>query len=165
MANIYISLGSNIERRYHVKQGLIALSHEFSESIDSFSLSSLFESAAVGFDGTPFYNMVIGIETPCNIDEVTDILRKIEYSHGRTADAKKFSPRTLDLDLLLYNNLITDKPAQIPRDEITTNAFILWPLSQIAPELEHPIIKKCYQDLWQNYDKSKQQIKIIDRCW
>ncbi len=165
MAHIYISLGSNIQRSYHVKQGLNALSNEFSTSIDSFSLSSLFESKAIGFDGTPFYNMVIGIKTSYNIDQVAKILRKIEFAHGRKHDAKKFSPRHLDLDLLLYNDVITDKPAQIPRDEMITNAFILWPLSEIAPELEHPVLKECYQVLWQNYDKSKQQLKIIDPCW
>ena len=142
MANIYISLGSNIERSYHVKEGLNALSSAFSTPIDSFLLSSLFESTAIGFDGTPFYNMVIGIQTPYYIEQVADILRKIEFSHGRKHNAKKFSPRHLDLDLLLYNDVITDKPAQIPRDEMITNAFILWPLSEIAPTLKHPILKK-----------------------
>ena len=79
--------------------------------------------------------------------------------------SKKFSPRTLDLDLLLYDNLIIDSPAQLPRNEIDKNAFVLWPLSEVAPKLVHPIIKKNYYTLWQNYDKNHQQLKIVANCW
>jgi 2-amino-4-hydroxy-6-hydroxymethyldihydropteridine diphosphokinase len=69
------------------------------------------------------------------------------------------------LDLLLYDDLVIEKPAQLPRDEITKNAFVLWPLSQIAPKLKHPILQKSYQELWQFYDKSSQQLHIINNCW
>jgi 2-amino-4-hydroxy-6-hydroxymethyldihydropteridine diphosphokinase len=78
---------------------------------------------------------------------------------------KKFSPRTLDLDLLLYDDLIIDSPAQLPRNEIDKNAFVLWPLSEVAPMLLHPIIKQNYYTLWQNYDKNHQQLKIVANCW
>ncbi len=78
---------------------------------------------------------------------------------------KKFSPRTLDLDLLLYDDLIINKPAQLPRDEIDKNAFVLWPLSEIAPTLIHPIIKVDYQTLWQNYNKISQQLTKVENCW
>lgn len=165
MANIYISLGSNIERGYHVQHGLKALSEAFDLPFEQLVLSSLFKSEAVGFSGNAFYNMVIGISTQFNVEDVAIKLRDIEISYGRTFDAKKFSPRTLDLDLLLYDDLITDKPAQLPRDEIDKNAFVLWPLSEIAPKLVHPILKKNYQTLWQNYDKTSQQLNIIDNCW
>lgn len=165
MAVIYISLGSNIEREYHVKNGLEALAKTFNIPFEQLQLSSLFESEAVGFSGNAFYNMVIGIKTQCTVEQVSIKLRAIEIDHGRTFDAKKFSPRTLDLDLLLYDDLIINKPAQLPRDEIDKNAFVLWPLSEIAPTLIHPIIKLNYQTLWQNYDKNKQQLTIVENCW
>jgi len=165
MAQIYISLGSNIEREYHVKHGLKALAKAFNMPFDALSLSSLFESEAVGFDGVAFYNMVIGIKTQFSVEQVTSILRDIEISFGRSPQAKKFSPRTLDLDLLLYDALIIDSPAQLPRDEITKNAFVLWPLSEIAPKLKHPIVNISYENLWQNYDKSSQALTIINKCW
>ncbi|MGL1955856.1 MAG: 2-amino-4-hydroxy-6-hydroxymethyldihydropteridine diphosphokinase [Colwellia sp.] len=161
MAQVYISLGSNIHRENYVKQGITALKQAFG----ALSLSSLFESDAVGFAGAPFYNMVIGLQCQENVEQVCDILRNIEFAHGRIANAKKFSPRTLDLDLLLYDNLIIEQPAQLPRDEITKNAFVLWPLSEIAPNLKHPITKQSYQALWQAYDKSSQQLKIVANCW
>jgi len=165
MAQIYISLGSNIEREYYVKQGLISLAQAFELPFEQLTLSSLFESEAVGFNGAAFYNMVISITCSQSVEEVTNILRDIEFAHGRDHSAKKFSPRSLDLDLLLYDDLIIDQPAQLPRDEITKNAFVLWPLSQVAPELSHPIVKQNYLELWQGYNKSSQKISIVKNCW
>ena len=165
MAQIYISLGSNIEREHNVKQGLIALASTFELGFEQLSLSALFECEAIGFDGPLFYNMVIGIECHHSVVAVANMLREIEFSHGRDYGAKKFSPRTLDLDLLLYDDLIIEQPAQLPRNEITKNAFVLWPLSQIAPELVHPILKQSYADLWQNYDHASQNLNIVNNCW
>jgi len=165
MAQIYISLGSNIERQHNVKQGLISLAKAFELPFQQLTLSSLFECEAIGFHGPVFSNMVIGINCSHSVEEVAAMLRAIEFSHGRDHNAKKFSPRTLDLDLLLYDDLIIDQPAQLPRDEITKNAFVLWPLSQVAPELRHPILKQSYQDLWRGYNKNSQQLSIVANCW
>jgi len=165
MAQIYISLGSNINREHYVKQGLLSLAKVFELPFEQLTLSSLFESKAVGFDGAAFYNMVIGIKCTQSVEEVASMLRAIEFSHGRDHNAKKFSPRSLDLDLLLFDDLIINEPAQLPRDEIITNAFVLWPLSQVAPELTHPIVKQTYRDLWQGYNKTSQQLSIVANCW
>jgi len=165
MADIYISLGSNVEREYHVKQGLYALTVAFDLPFEQLKLSSLFESEAVGFSGNAFLNMVIGLKTSLSVEQVAIKLREIEFKFGRTSDAKKFSPRTLDLDLLLYDKLITDAPAQLPRDEINKNAFVLWPLSEVAPQVVHPTLKQDYYTLWQRYNKSNQQLTIVDNCW
>jgi len=96
---------------------------------------------------------------------VAKILREIEFANGREINAKKFSPRTLDLDLLLYDDLILAEPAQIPRDEITKNAFVLWPLAEIAPQLKHPILQQSYDQLWQNYDQTSQQLIQKPLIW
>jgi len=165
MAEIYISLGSNVERKYHIKCGLTALAYAFNLPFNALKLSSLFESDAVGFNGKPFYNMVVGLSCQHNVEQVAIMLREIEFSYGRSVNAKKFSPRTLDLDLLLFDDLITEIPAQLPRDEIDKNAFVLWPLSEIAPTLIHPLLNKSYQDLWQDYDKKSQQLSIVEKCW
>ncbi|TWX57019.1 2-amino-4-hydroxy-6-hydroxymethyldihydropteridine diphosphokinase [Colwellia hornerae] len=161
MARLYISLGSNVNRQHYLHKGLTALEALLGE----LTLSSLFASKAVGFDGAEFYNMVIGATTELNIVQVTKALREIEFTNGREIDAKKYSPRTLDLDLLLFDDLVLDTPAQIPRAEITENAFVLWPLAEVAPELKHPILKKSYQQLWQAYDKKQQQITTVDFSW
>ncbi len=165
MPQIYISLGSNVNREYHVKQGLISLAKAFDMPFAKLQLSSLFECEAVGFDGPIFYNMVIGIECSFSLEQVATMLRDIEFNHGRDHNATKFSPRTLDLDLLLYDNVVTDNPAQLPRNEITKNAFVLWPLSQLAPNLQHPVIHITYQTLWQNFNKNSQKLYIVNNCW
>ena len=161
MAEIYISIGSNINRQHYIEQGLNALT----EAFGLMTLSSLFESEEVGFDGKAFYNMVVGVQTDQSLGSVASVLRKIEFAHGRSQNAKKFSPRTLDLDLLLYDDVITDSPAQIPREEITRNAFVLWPLAEIAGHLVHPSLGLCYQELWQQYDKDQQQLQIVPLIW
>ena len=160
MARLYISLGSNVDRQHHVKSGLTALEQLFGQ----LTLSSLFASKAVGFDGAEFYNMVIGATTELNIEQVATALRDIEFANGRQIDAKKYSPRTLDLDLLLFEDLILEHPVQIPRAEINENAFVLWPLAEVAPELQHPILKQSYQQLWQSYD-NKQQLTKVSFAW
>jgi|TARA_B110000014_G_C20090384_1_gene570768 2-amino-4-hydroxy-6-hydroxymethyldihydropteridine diphosphokinase len=165
MAQIFISLGSSIKRKYHVKQGIYSLANSFSISLDKLTLSSLFESEAVGFTGENFYNMVIGVQCSYSVEEVATILKDIESLFGRPKNAKKFSPRTLDLDLLLYDDLIINTPAQLPRDEINENAFVLWPLSEVAPEVIHPILNINYATLWKNYNKQSQHIKRIPNCW
>jgi 2-amino-4-hydroxy-6-hydroxymethyldihydropteridine diphosphokinase len=161
MATFFVSIGSNVEREHYVKAGLVALEKAFGE----LTLSSLFACEAVGFEGPEFYNMVISAKTSLTIDSVVTTLKAIEVDHGRAIDAKKFSPRTLDLDLLLFDDLMLETPAQIPRHEITENAFVLWPLSEIAPKLEHPILKINYQALWLAYDKSHQKLAKVDFIW
>jgi len=165
MSDIYISLGSNVDRAHHIKCGLNAIAVAFDLPVKQLQLSSLFESIAVGFDGKPFYNMVVGLSCQQTVAQVAIILREIEYQYGRSVDAKKFSPRTLDLDLLLFDDLILDTPAQIPRNEINKNAFVLWPLSQVAPTVIHPILQQDYQTLWQAYDKASQQLTMVEPCW
>ncbi len=161
MAQIYISLGSNINRDHYLEQGLNALVKCFG----TLQLSSLFESEAVGFAGTPFYNMVIGANTSKTILQVANELRIIEFANGREENAKKFSPRTLDLDLLLFDDLIMNEPAQIPREEIGQNAFVLWPLAEIAAEKIHPVLKLSFAQLWKNYDKSRQHLQKVPLSW
>ena len=161
MSRIYISLGSNVDREHYVKAGLTALANVY----EQLTLSSLFESEAVGFSGAAFYNLVIGIDTFDSVELVAEQLRIIEFTHGRALDAKKYSPRTLDLDLLLYDDLIIDTPAQIPRNEITKNAFVLWPLAEIAGQLIHPVLKISYQQLWQEYNKSSQKLRKVPLNW
>ena len=161
MAQVYISLGSNVDREFHVKQGLLSLAARYGK----LTLSSLFESEAVGFAGSAFYNMVVGLQTDDSVESVAASLREIEYANGRSPDAKKYSPRTLDLDLLLYDDLIMEQPAQIPRDEICLNAFVLWPLAEIAGDRLHTVLKQSYDELWQAYDKSSQKLQKIHLSW
>lgn len=151
MARIYISIGSNINRHYHVQAAVSALQQHFG----NLTLSSVYESEAVGFAGNAFYNLVAAAETSLSVAECVGLFKQIEDRYGRDRSAARFSGRTLDLDLLTYDELICQQPVQLPRAEITENAFVLWPLAEIAPQVCHPLSGKRYSDLWQQYEKQQ----------
>ncbi|CAG1769416.1 partial 2-amino-4-hydroxy-6-hydroxymethyldihydropteridine diphosphokinase, partial [uncultured bacterium] len=110
----------------------------------------------VGFVGDSFYNLVVGFDSDLEVKNVAKQLRQIELDNGRSRDSQKFSARTLDLDLILYGDLIiSDGRLQIPRDEIERYAFVLEPLAEIASNEKHPITGKTYAELWQTFDKSQ----------
>jgi 2-amino-4-hydroxy-6-hydroxymethyldihydropteridine diphosphokinase len=159
MTKIYISLGSNIDRERHTRAGIKALRERFGE----LELSSVYESEAVGFEGDAFYNMVIACEVSEDVHSANRALAEIEDAHGRNRSGPRFSSRTLDLDLLLYDGLALDeKGLKLPREEILKNAFVLWPLAEIAPGLVHPLAGKTYAELWAGFDKSKETLAPIE---
>ncbi len=157
MAQVFIGIGSSINRLENVCLGLASLRAEFGE----LKISPLYESEAVGFSGGNFYNLVVGLNTDINAQAVISKLKAIEIKHGRPEKAIKFAPRTLDLDLLLYDQLV-DANIDLPRAEITKNAFVLKPLVELAPLLKHPILGETYQALWTNYPKAKQKLWKIE---
>ncbi|WP_034474877.1 2-amino-4-hydroxy-6-hydroxymethyldihydropteridine diphosphokinase [Aestuariibacter salexigens] len=158
---IYISVGSNIERETHTQKGLDALFNEFG----ALTLSRVFESEAIGFKGDTFYNLVVGATTTRTVSQVCQCLKDIEHENGRVRGAEKFSSRTLDLDLLLYDKLVIDNPVELPRGEILYNAFVLQPLADIAPIEKHPIVDETYASLWQAFDKQTQRLWPIPFAW
>jgi 2-amino-4-hydroxy-6-hydroxymethyldihydropteridine diphosphokinase len=158
---IYISVGSNVEREQHVRAGLQAMYLAFGE----LSLSSVYESEAVGFSGSHFYNLVVRAHTSQTVQQVCARLKKIEEENHRVRGDKKFAPRTLDLDLLLYDELVDDSLVELPRAEILFNAFVLQPLAEIAANEIHPLVGNTYQSLWNDYDKSKQKLWPIEFIW
>ena len=158
MSTIYISLGSNINREENTREGVKALREAFGDLV----LSSVYESDAVGFEGDAFYNMVIACEVDVPVHEANRMLRDIEDRHGRDRSGPKFSSRTLDLDLLLYDDLVLEENGlTLPRGEILKNAFVLWPLAEIAPALKHPQDGRSYDELWAQFDKSRENLKPV----
>ncbi len=159
LATIYISLGSNINREENTRAGIDALKRAFGELV----LSSVYESESVGFKGDAFYNMVISCQVDTPVHETNQILRDIEDANGRDRSGPRFSSRTLDLDLLLYDDLQLDEGGlKLPRGEILKNAFVLWPLAEIAPELQHPEMGMSYSRMWSMFDKSREVLRPIE---
>jgi len=162
MPKSYISIGSNIERNKNILASLHALEHHFGK----LTISSIYESEPVGFTGDTFYNLVVGFNSDLGVKEVAKLLRQIELDNGRTRDSQKFSARTLDLDLILYDDLILNEGRlQIPRDEIERYAFVLEPLAEIAPTLKHPISHLSYAELWEKFDKTNLKQKRVTPAW
>lgn len=162
MTQVYLSLGSNIDRHRHITAGLDALD----QLLQQLRISTIYESHSVGFNGSNFLNLVISGETDLSVAELSDKLKKIEDQNGRKRNGPKFSPRTLDIDILLFGDQQGEVSGiHLPRDEILHNAFVLLPLSELFPEGVHPVLKKTYSELWSEFDKSSQQLWAVEFVW
>lgn len=162
MAVIYLSLGSNVNRHFHIAAALDALQAQFGE----LAISPVYESKSVGFDGSNFFNLVVGIRSALSIGALNKCLKAIEDENGRKRNGPKFSPRTLDIDILTYDDHVCDDEGiELPRAEITQNAFVLLPLSVLAPNEIHPVLKRTYASLWADYNQTLQPLWPIDFSW
>ena len=159
MTRVYLSIGSNIEREHNVRSSI----DELEELFSPLTLSSVYRSRAVGFEGADFYNMVVGFDTSLSLDDIHDHLRRIESAHGRQRGTEKFSARPLDIDLLLYGDTVQhSRRVDIPRSEIEQCAFVLLPLSEIAADLVHPETGQTIAAMWQNFKDKDQAIRKIE---
>jgi|SRR5690554_625930 len=161
MARVYISIGSNIDRYHHVTTALDALQQWFGELV----ISPVYESESVGFSGSDFLNLVVGVDTALPVGELSARFKRLERDNGRKPQAPKFSPRTLDLDILTWDDAtgVVDD-VELPRAEIVKNAFVLRPLADIAPEECHPVCQQSYRALWQAY-RADQKLWPVDFTW
>ncbi|UVE17398.1 2-amino-4-hydroxy-6-hydroxymethyldihydropteridine diphosphokinase [Pseudomonas sp. LS44] len=141
---IYLGLGSNSEREPHIRAGLDALAG----FLHGLRCSPVFESQAVGIKSGPFYNLVVAALTDLPLHELDRRLKSIEADNGRYAPDRKGLP--LDIDVLLYGDQVGNFDGLVlPRAEILKNAFVLWPLALLAPELVHPGAQRRIAEIWQ----------------
>jgi 2-amino-4-hydroxy-6-hydroxymethyldihydropteridine diphosphokinase len=158
VARVYVSVGSNIDRDHNIAMALQLLEASFGE----LQRSSVYESEAVGFDSDPFYNLVVGFDTRHTPREIQNMLHCIEEASGRTRTTG-LSARTLDLDLLLYDDLAIDEDGLVlPRTDINRYAFVLGPLAEIAGEQRHPASGDRFADMWSTFDEAGQTLSRID---
>lgn len=153
MAEVYLSIGSNIKPAANICAAITALKQHYGAVI----LSSVYETEAVGFIGDNFYNLVIKLNTNDSPDLIAKTLRNIEDQQGRQRTGERFNSRTLDIDLILYDDWVLKTDLlEIPRGEILKYAFVLKPLAELSPEKQHPVIKQSYAQLWAAFDQDSQ---------
>lgn len=164
MPRVYVSIGSNIDRAANVRAGVRALRDEFGE----IELSRVYDSAAVGFAGDDFYNLVAGFDTDADVRAVAAFLRAAEAACGRirVARGNGFVSRTLDMDLLLYGDLVLDEDGlRLPRGEILDYAFVLAPLAEIAGDRRHPVLQRTFAELWEAFPRDRAALTPIAFDW
>jgi len=145
MSTAYLGFGSNIDAGKNIASGIAELRERF----PGIRLSPAYRSAAVGFEGSDFINLVAAVETDLGPLELRQYLHALEDRHGRARNVPKYSDRTLDVDILLYDDLFLISPLlEIPRDEILTAAHVLKPLADLAPDLLHPVARRTMSELW-----------------
>ncbi len=164
MPRVWVSVGSNIDRENNIRGALGELRHNVGELV----VSPVYETAAVGFFGDAFFNLVVGFDTELSPTELHHLMHEIEAHHGRERSGPKFSSRTLDLDLLTYGDAVTNEGGKaLPRDEITRYAFVLAPLVDVAGDEIHPELGESYRSLWERMsmeDKEGLQ-RLDDPAW
>ena len=144
MAQIYLSIGSNIDPEFHFKRCATMLEAQF----EKLQWSPLYRSKAVGMVGEDFLNAVVSAHTALSVEQLGNTLNTIETDLGRVRGANKFSSRTMDIDLLLYDDLVVNGTRiNLPRDEIVNTAHVLVPLVDLIPNAKHPVVGKTYSTL------------------
>jgi 2-amino-4-hydroxy-6-hydroxymethyldihydropteridine diphosphokinase len=129
----------------NLKMGLSSLEQP---GIQPGRVSSLFETEPVGFRNQPwFLNLVLSVETRHSPEELIERCLEIEIAHGRKRSFQN-SPRTLDIDILLYGDfIINSNRLIIPHPRMAERRFVLEPLAEIAPEVYHPVLKQTIRSL------------------
>lgn len=161
MTRVYVGIGSNIERERNVRAALDQLQAVFATLV----VSPVYESEAMGFAGSAFFNLVVGFDTQLSLQEVRLQLRAIERANGNAGNLPKFSARSLDLDLLIYGDFCgVASGAKLPRADIAEYAYALWPLADIAAEELHPQLQISYGLLKQQFAKT-QRLWAVPFFW
>jgi 2-amino-4-hydroxy-6-hydroxymethyldihydropteridine diphosphokinase len=140
MATAFIALGSNLGDRFATLQSALDAVRELGSTVTA---SSVYETDPVGYLDQPrFLNAVVRLETELAPDDLLNEMHRIEQDHHRVREFKN-GPRTLDLDLVLYDDLIDERPElTIPHPRMHERAFVLVPLAEIVPDVEIPSVGK-----------------------
>lgn len=158
----YIALGSNVGDRLHNLSEAIVMLKDHT-NISLVSSSSIYETAPVGYtEQADFLNMVVLVKTNLTAYELLDVCLKIELELGRKREIK-WGPRTIDLDILLYNqeNMETEKLI-VPHPRMHERAFVLAPLLEITPTLSHPNMEQSFQ-FFLDHNSDKEGVHIWKR--
>ena len=134
MTVVYLDIGSNINRRKNIQSCVDQLIQDY----PSIEFSKSYESPAFGFDGDPFINLAAKFETELSYELLKEYLKTLENKHARKRNDEKFIARTLDVDILLFGDLILQPEIDVPRAEILKFPFVLFPLCEIAADVIHP---------------------------
>ena len=158
MATVYVGLGSNIEPEDNLHLGIAELRRRYGE----LSISPVYRSAAVGFEGDDFLNLVAGFESEDTPLAIFEAIEAIHNLAGRDRSGGKWESRPLDIDLLLYNDLIEEeRPVAVPRSDVLEYSFVLRPLAELAPDLVHPVTGRTMREHWEEFDAASHPLELV----
>ena len=159
MTRVYVAAGSNVEPRRHLQVACAELARRFTGA----QFSAAWQNRAVGFEGEDFINLVVGFDTEEPVDAVIAELQRIEGLCGRARNAPRWAPRSMDLDILLFGELVCERPGLVlPRPDLLKRPYMLGPLAEIAPELRHPTAGATIGELWARFprDHAMQRVTL-----
>jgi len=154
--SVLISIGSNIDR----EASTLACCQQLQQQFGQIRFSSIYDSPAFGFDGAPFFNLAALLQTDMPLKVLSEGFKALEETLGRLRQAEKFSSRTLDIDILTYDDWVgVHEGIQLPRAEMVEQAYVLLPVAELVPNWRHPQSQESYHDLWQNFAGDRRLVK------
>lgn len=158
MPEVYVAAGSNVEPERHLQQAVAELIRKF----PGVRFSSWYRNRAVGFEGDDFINLVAGFTTALPAHALLARLHAIESRCGRGRDALRWAPRSMDLDVLLYGDLVCEEPGlKLPRPDLLKRAYMLGPLAELAPQVLHPTEGLTIGELWRRFDRDAHPLERL----
>ena len=158
MSLITISLGRNIEPQLNLEKAI----NEIAKFAALEKTSKIYKSKSVGFEGNDFLNQVILCEVKVELEETYCKLKKIEKEMGRVKNVNKFSDRLIDLDLLTFNDEISEGKITLPHNDILKYSFVLVPFAEIYPEFIHPVNQKSIETLLKEKNSFLSEVEKIN---
>lgn len=159
---VFLGLGTNLGDR---ETNLTKAQELIRKSIGQIdSRSAIYESEPWGFQSeNNFLNMVIKVHTSLKPIDLVKEIQIIEGQLGRIRESRQYASRTIDIDILLYRNLVIDNPDLIiPHPLIQDRRFVLVPLCEIAPEMVHPVLSKTFVVLLKEC-RDDREVRLHDR--
>ena len=156
----FIALGSNIDSRVSFLNFAI---HQIFKTVGTIiSVSKVYQTPAFGFDGTFFYNACIEVDTILSAPQLLEKLKIVEEKSGRIRSKNGYADRPIDLDILFFKDEIykaTD--LTIPHTHLHLRDFVLYPMHDICPDFEHPILKKTIDQLKSELPSTKIKVFVF----
>lgn len=155
MSLALLSLGSNQQPEHHLRAAAEALRRRF----PGVRFSPVYRTASVGFEGPDFLNAGALIESDLDVHALNDWLHALEDAQGRRRDVPRFSSRTLDIDIVYFDDAVLQGPGnlRLPRPELK-HAFVLKPLAEVAPDFIDPLSGRSLAQCWQAAGLSEPQL-------
>jgi 2-amino-4-hydroxy-6-hydroxymethyldihydropteridine diphosphokinase len=162
VTQVLVAAGSNVEPRANLRRALDALAVHYPRLVRS----TAYRNRAVGFEGEDFINLVVGFDTDDDVHTVLSNLHEAEALCGRARHAPKWAPRSMDLDILLFDDRVCDEPGLVlPRPDLVRRAYMLGPAAEIAPDTVHPTLGVTLGDLWRNFAQGAHPLVAEDLDW
>lgn len=156
---VFVAAGSNVD----ANKNLQLASSELVRAFGKVEFSPAYQNVAAGFEGDDFINFVAGFDTELLVRDVVAELQRIEGLCGRERNAPKWAPRSMDLDILLFGNLICDESGLVlPRPDLLHRSYMLGPMADVGGDIIHPIEQREILKLWKDFDRDAHPLTRIE---